>query len=145
MSNVIVTGVDGSSTAAEATLTAARLAHALDAELLVVCVYDKLNVEQIETDGREYVFTTEESAREVAVESIRTVQQTYPDVHATAMAERGKPAEGLLQIAERSRATLIVVGNKRVQGVARILGSIATDIAHKAPCDVYIAYTHTRA
>ena len=145
MSNAIVTGVDGSATAAQAALTAARLAKALDADLLVVCVYDKLNIEQVETDGREYVFTTEESARELAVESIRALRGPYPDVRATAMAEQGKPAEGLLQVAERSNADLIVVGNKRVQGVSRLLGSIATDIAHKAPCDVYIAYTYARA
>src|SRR5690606_28369663 len=42
-------------------------------------------------------------------------------------------------------ASLIVVGNKRVQGVAgRVLGSIARDVAAHASCDVYIAHTHTR-
>ena len=145
MSNVIVTGVDGSPSAAEAALTGARLANALGADLIVVCVYNKLDVDLIETDGREYVFTTEESARELAAESIRTLKVTYPALRASATTARGRPADGLLQVAERSNADLIVVGNKRVQGVARILGSIATDIAHKASCDVYIAHTYVRA
>ena len=31
---------------------------------------------------------------------------------------------------------MIVVGNKRVQGAARVLGSIAGDVAKRAPCNV---------
>jgi nucleotide-binding universal stress UspA family protein len=48
----------------------------------------------------------------------------------------------LIEVATDHDAAVIVVGNKRVQGVTRLLGSIATDVAHKAPCDVYIANTH---
>ena len=36
---------------------------------------------------------------------------------------------------------MIVVGNKRVQGLARVLGSVASAVAQHAPCDVYIAKT----
>jgi len=46
--------------------------------------------------------------------------------------------------AESLGADLIVVGNKRVQGLGRILGSIAEDVAHHSTCDVYIAHTHQR-
>jgi nucleotide-binding universal stress UspA family protein len=145
MSNVIVTGVDGSETARAAALTAAKLALALHAELLVVCVFEKLDLEQVEVDGREYEFTTEESARELAAESIRALKAAYSGLRAEVVVVHGKPAAGLLEVAQRKEAELIVVGNRRVQGVGRILGSIATDIAHKAPCDVYIAYTHARS
>ena len=41
-------------------------------------------------------------------------------------------------------ADMIVVGNKRVQGAARILGSIASEVARKAQCDLHIVYTHAR-
>jgi nucleotide-binding universal stress UspA family protein len=36
---------------------------------------------------------------------------------------------------------MIVVGNRRMQGIGRVLGSVANSVAHNAPCDVYIAKT----
>jgi len=41
--------------------------------------------------------------------------------------------------ATRLEARTIVVGNRRVQGVTRVLGSIAADVTKHAPCDVLIA------
>jgi CRP-like cAMP-binding protein len=38
-------------------------------------------------------------------------------------------------------ATMIVVGNRRVQGAKRLLGSIASDVLHHASCDVLVAHT----
>lgn len=75
---------------------------------------------------------------------VARVRAQFPGVEVLAQAASGKPADALLAAAEQTGAELIVVGNKRVQGAARILGSIATQVARKAPCDVYIAYTHAR-
>ena len=36
---------------------------------------------------------------------------------------------------------MIVVGNRRVQGATRVLGSIANDVARQAPCNVLIVHT----
>lgn len=144
MSRVIVTGVDGSKTASEAAVRAAELSVALDAELIVICAFRKLEVEEVEADGRHYVFTTEESAQSTAQEAVRALLLTYPQVRAKALAAKGRPADVLLEVASASNATLIVVGNKRVQGTKRLMGSIATSVAHSAPCDVYIAHTHSR-
>lgn len=49
-----------------------------------------------------------------------------------------------MKAAEELDAEIIVIGNKRVQGIARILGSIARDVAAHAPCDVYVAHTHSK-
>jgi nucleotide-binding universal stress UspA family protein len=46
-----------------------------------------------------------------------------------------------VQVATDIGADLIVVGNRRVQGIGRLLGSVATDVAQHAPCDVYIVKT----
>ena len=54
------------------------------------------------------------------------------------------PATALCDQARLLEASAIVVGNKRVQGAARILGSIAQDVAKSAPCDVYIVHTFGR-
>lgn len=141
MSDVIVAGVDGSETAAEAADKAARLAAALQAELQLVCAYERFEVEHV-PGVQEAAFTTEQRAQGVADKAAEPLRLAYPGLTITAVTEKGKPADALVQAAERVGATLIVVGNKRVQGAARILGSIATDVARKAPCDVYVAHTH---
>jgi nucleotide-binding universal stress UspA family protein len=51
------------------------------------------------------------------------------------------PATALCQEAEKVNARMIIVGNRRVQGISRVLGAIATDVARHAPCDVLIANT----
>jgi nucleotide-binding universal stress UspA family protein len=59
----------------------------------------------------------------------------------TSRALAGRPATALVDEAIRLGASLIVVGNRRVQGVGRVLGSVATNVAAHAPCDVYIVKT----
>lgn len=39
-------------------------------------------------------------------------------------------------------ARIIVVGNRRMRSIGRVLGSVAISVAHHAPCDVYIANTY---
>lgn len=140
MSRTIVVGVDGSDTAARAANTAAELAKALGAKLLLVCAYEKAEVTRIQAGSEEFMFSSEAEARKTAESVAGTLASVTDDI--VPMARRGKPAEALIDVAEDRDAILIVVGNKRVQGIARILGSIASDVAAKAPCDVYIAHTH---
>ena len=64
---------------------------------------------------------------------------TTPVTHAVVMKD---PASALCEEAARLEASTIVVGNKRVQGAARVLGSIAGDVAKRAPCNVFIVHTH---
>ena len=42
---------------------------------------------------------------------------------------------------ERSGAQMIVVGNVGMKGLGRVLGSVASSVAHNAPCDVLIVKT----
>ncbi|UDY25186.1 universal stress protein [Nocardioides sp. Kera G14] len=140
---VIVVGVDGSEPATQAALTAARLAVGLGSELRVVCAYGDYEVERVR-DDRDLVFTSVEPATEVAEQTIGRLRNAYPSLTASAQAAGGKPAEALLEVAASVDAEMIVVGNKRVQGAARILGSIATEVARKAQCDLHIAYTYAR-
>ena len=116
---------------------------ALDAELRVVCAYGTYEVERIKED-RDLVFTTVEPATEVADQTIARLLNVYPNLDVSAQAAGGKPADALLEVAASVDADMIVVGNKRVQGAARILGSIASEVARKAQCDLHIVYTHAR-
>ena len=62
-------------------------------------------------------------------------------VTATSAALDDKPADALINEAERLEAELIIVGNRRMQGVSRLLGSVANEVAHNAPCDVLVVKT----
>lgn len=135
--SVIVVGVDGSETAAQAASTAAGLATALGAELRVVCAFPAGTPGPTDGDAP----TSRDTAEELAHTTAGALRSAYGELTVNADAEPGKPAEALVHAAEAADATLIVIGNKRVQGMTRILGSVAVDVVRKAPCDVYIAHT----
>lgn len=141
MAKVIITGVDGSETADRAAAKAAELAVALEAPLQVVTVYRKFETETFSSGHETFEYTTSAAAERTAVDVASDLGRKFPGLDVTGVAAQGKPAEALVELAEQVDAQLIVVGNKRVQGLARILGSIARDVAQTAHCDVYIAHT----
>jgi nucleotide-binding universal stress UspA family protein len=110
----------------------------------VVCAYERLEIERLPQGSDELVRSTENQARRTAVEVVRSLRAQRRTIVLHAHAVEGKPGEALARIAEQRAADLIVVGNKRVQGLARVLGSIARDVASRARCDVCVAHTHER-
>lgn len=139
MPQTIIVGVDGSAPAQAAAATAARLASALSATLHVVSVFDP------DKDGgaREAGFDPALAADRIAADSPATLQGAYPDLAVVGQGVAGhRPAETLVEVAEKLGAGLIAVGNKRVKGLGRLLGSVASEVAAKAHCDVYVAHTH---
>ena len=82
---------------------------------------------------REDVDATLEDAAEVAKEDGVAVE-----VHA----RQGDPADAILDVAEETKADLIVVGNKGMTGARRfLLGSVPNKVSHHAPCSVLIIRT----
>lgn len=144
MVKTIVTGVDGSPTASAAARRAAELARAFGATLHVISAYGRFQMERYQSGSEEFVYTTEDEAAQVAEGVVAALAGDFAEVRFTVKAAEGKPADALVREAESLGADLIVVGNKRVQGLGRILGSIAEDVAHHSTCDVYIAHTHQR-
>lgn len=139
MTGIIVVGVDGSDTALRAARTARDLAATLGATLHVVSAFDSDRTEVFGSGSDQWIVSDAGEAEKVArrvAEGLRT-----PEVTVTYAAARGKPAEALIGEAERSGARMIVVGNRRMRGIGRVLGSVANSVAHNAPCDVYIAKT----
>ena len=53
----------------------------------------------------------------------------------------GDVADRIVGIAGDQRADLIVVGNKGMHGLKRVLGSVPNAVAHTAPCSVLIVNT----
>jgi nucleotide-binding universal stress UspA family protein len=54
----------------------------------------------------------------------------------------GDPADALIDIAEATEASLIVVGSKGMHGGRRfLLGNVPNKVSHHAPCSVMIVRT----
>lgn len=142
MANIVVTGVDGSETATRAAQRAAEVAVAFQASLHIVSAYGPREQRQLaDGEGGRMVIDLQETAEGYVAEAADTVRADLPDLEVTTAVVNDTPADGLLSEAERLDALLIVVGNKRVQGPTRILGSIARTVAANANCDIYVVNT----
>jgi nucleotide-binding universal stress UspA family protein len=139
VSGIIVVGVDGSGTAKKAAESARDLAKALGASLHVVSAFDTDRTEVFGSGSDQWIVSDADGAENVAKTVANSLGQ---DIKVTYSAARGKPAEALIREADRLDARMIVVGNRRMQGIGRVLGSVANSVAHNAPCDVYIANTY---
>lgn len=142
MTKTIVCGVDNSPTAAAAARKAATLAVALDARLHLLSAYGKVESQTVQVGSDSIFLSTDMEADRVAGAVAVELRKEFPGLEVVPSSSEGRPGEALVAAAERLDADLIVVGNKRVQGIARVLGSIARDVAAHAPCDVYVAHTH---
>jgi nucleotide-binding universal stress UspA family protein len=139
MANIIVVGVDGGEPSMRAAFRAAELAAQTGGTLHVVTAVDQSRVEEYPERPGSTRVTSGEVAESVAADAAREL--TAVAKHITSAVVQGKPAVALVDEATRLDADLIVVGNRRVQGFGRVLGSVASAVAAHAPCDVYIAKT----
>ena len=143
----IVVGTDGSDTAAEAVRQAIDLAKLAGADARASSAptrpSPKRRVEgeqrdapadvQYEIGPREDVnLVLDAAAAERRKEGVEV--QTHP--------VEGDPADAILNVAEETKADLIVVGNKGMTGARRfLLGSVPNNVSHHAPCSVIIVRT----
>ena len=142
----IVVGTDGSETATEAVKQAVELAAATKAKVELVSAYEpvsntRLREEATQVPGdmqwavnpREDVDATLGEAQEMAANAGVEVQ---------IFARQGDPADAILDVAEETKADLIIVGNKGMTGARRfLLGSVPNKVSHHAPCSVLIIRT----
>ncbi|HIX00277.1 MAG TPA: universal stress protein [Candidatus Nesterenkonia stercoripullorum] len=150
----ILVGVDTSETALRAARRAAELAGAFDAELHVVSAFSASTMESIRTlqssqhDNVRFQALEKlmqryrENAEQIAATATEALLLDAPELQVVSRAVEGSPAAVLLREAEEIDADLIVVGNKRVQGITRVLGSIARTVSAEASCDLFIVNTH---
>lgn len=139
MTRPIIVGVDGSATAGRAAEAARDIAAALKAPLRVVSAFEGDRTEVIGSGSDTWIVSDADTALGIAKKA--AAQLSAPGLTVTHIAVRGKPAEALVAQAELVEARMIVVGNRRMQGLGRVLGSVANSVAHTAPCDVYIVNT----
>src|SRR5699024_1758275 len=82
-----------------------------------------------------------EAAQQAAESVAAILRDSWPNLKVKALAAEGQPAEVLVQQAEKLNADTIVVGNKKAQGLQRILGSISRNVAATTNCDLYVVNT----
>ncbi|TLP74229.1 universal stress protein [Nesterenkonia sphaerica] len=156
MSNIIITGVDNSETAYQAAMKAGHLAVALGCELHVLSAFSIRTSEtvrslhnqgDVEHRSREFERLVDRYARAADLTASAVaggLRDKFPGLKVISKAIEGNPGSALVREAKVLSAELIVVGNKRLQGAGRILGSVARTVATEADCDLYIVHTHPR-
>ncbi len=139
----IVVGTDGSDTAKRAVAEATRLAKALGDEIHLVAAYEPLRGARIvgAPEGAAKVWdlkpdTAVQSVVEQAAAAIR-----IGGVKVTSHTVTGDPADAMLDVAGQNGAGLIVVGNRGMHGMTRVLGSVPNKVSHRATCSVLIVST----
>ena len=143
----IVVGTDGSPTAAAAVDHARKLAKAFGSALHVVSAYRVPSV--VGTGfGAEGIMPLQDAEwREAAENDVKKLlgdvaQGVSSDgLTVETHAMPGDPVKAICSVAEAVKADLIVVGNKGMHGVRRLLGSVPNSVAHAAPCSVLIVET----
>ena len=142
----IVVGTDGSDTAAEAVRQAVELAKLSGARLDVVSAYEPVSKRRVEKEALDapadvqYEIGPREDVNLVLDAAAATVRNEGIEVQTHPV--EGDPAEAILDVAEKTDADLIVVGNKGMTGARRfLLGSVPNNISHHAPCNVLIVQT----
>ncbi len=141
MFETVVVGADNSPTAAEAVQKAIALVKLAGGQLHIVTAYkpEQLTSSASEVDKYLKSLGSDALAQSLLGDLQSRAQLAGVDVQTHALT--GAPADAICELAAQVHADLIVVGNKGMQGVRRVLGSVPNSVAHRAPCDVLIAFT----
>lgn len=142
----ILVGTDGSDTADEAVRQAIGLASATGAALELVSAYEPVPQSRMREQANEipgdvaHAFGPREGVNAILEAALGVAKQA--GVEGRTHAREGDPADAILDVAEETKADLVVVGNKGMTGARRfLLGSVPNKISHHAPCSVLIVRT----
>ena len=142
----VVVGTDGSDSSLRAVEKAGALAGDADAELIIACAYYPLDSKGSSQDAD----TLKDDAYQITgsaptTEILRNARERATAVGANKITEKpvvGNPVDSLLALVEEVKADLLVVGNRGLNSLTgRLLGSVPSDAARKAACDVLIVHT----
>ena len=130
MIETIAVGTDGSETAGRAVEYACELAERYGARLVLLSAF-------VAGPGDGWA-ATDAVATERMLANAEDAAAARGIETASAMLE-GDPADVLVDLAERHRADLLVIGNKGMD--RRVLGSVPNTVTHRARCSVFVVKT----
>ena len=137
MKNIVV-GVSEAETSKIAGRQAFELAERYGATVHVVTAIESAETVSIDLGSDRYTYDTLDAAHQSIEDYVEAIA---PTVQWRVVASDAKPAQALLDTAREVGADLIVVGNVRMQGIGRVLGSVGNDVLRQAPCNVLIVKT----
>ncbi|MEO8292211.1 MAG: universal stress protein [Actinomycetota bacterium] len=128
----ILVGTDTTAAADLAVESAAGLARARGAELLVLYV-------RPDSDLR----TVVDPARSADPNGyLARIRERFPDVSTRTRTERGDPAETICEVAAEESADTIVIGNRGAHGNRwAVRDAVPTMVLRHSPCSVFIVDT----
>jgi nucleotide-binding universal stress UspA family protein len=140
MFETVVVGADGSPTAGEAFRYAMDLVKMSGGTLHIVLAYRRAATS---TEGLpdEFIDGIDSASRAATILDDLASRAKAFGIKAVTHSHKEEPEAAILEVAQQEQADLIVVGNKGMKGVRRVLGSVPNAVAHRAPCSVLIVQT----
>ena len=142
MFKTIVVGTDGSETADRAVERTAELARLTGARVHVVSAWAPVHLRVgggNPAEADEWALSSDSQVDGVLQRTMARLRGEGLD--SNDHAPRGDPADGIVEVAKREEADLIVLGSMGMRGKRRLLGSVPNKVSHHAPCDVLIVQT----
>lgn len=136
MFNTVLVGADGSATARRAVEAAATFAAASGGTLHILSAYDAKTFANAGASS-EGAHLSNEGDVDALLQTLSFIAKRQ-GVEATLHAATGDASEAIVAKATEVGADLVVVGNRGMKGVRRVLGSVPNSVAHGAPCSVLI-------
>jgi nucleotide-binding universal stress UspA family protein len=143
----ILLATDGSPDAALATRAATDLSNATEAKLHVVHVGRSLSAHALPADmpKEDYSFLFARDAEVLLEEQTASIEHAGGAI-AQVHLRFGRPAEGILEVAEQSGAGMIVMGSRGVGPVERlVMGSVSEEVVHHSGLPVLLMRGKGRA
>ncbi len=139
MFETVVVGTDGSETAAEAVRVAIDVVKSSAGKLHIVSAYKP----QAFTGMAQHEVPRSLDAGDLAEAVLHDLasRAKVAGVKAEIHHGTGDPATVICDVAKKVDANLVVVGNKGMTGMRRVLGSVPASVARQAPCSVLIVQT----
>ncbi len=139
MFETVVVGADGSDTAAEAVRVAIGLVKQTGGQLHIVTAYKPQQLKS--PAGEEFSKSLSSGDLAQSVLADLASRARTGGVEVETHLKDAAPADAICEVATQVKADVIVVGNKGMAGLRRVLGSVPNSVAHQAPCAVLIAFT----
>ncbi len=147
MFSSIVVGTDGSTTSRGAVRKAAELAALTGATLHVVRGYKTASAAVAAVPMEAMVLASAPTDAEVAADVERDLGAVAAElgrdgvVVKTYACATASAAKSILDVAAHQSADLVIVGNKGLKGVRRVLGSVPSTVVRESPCAVMVVHT----
>jgi nucleotide-binding universal stress UspA family protein len=143
MINTVAVGTDGSGTASKAVDFALDLASKYNAKIVFISSYVPVSETRLRQESRDapddvqWAINPQEDVDGVLTEAEQKANGM--GLEWASEAREGDPSDVLVDLADRHKADVLVIGNKGMQ--RRVLGSVPNSVSHKANCSVVIVKT----